>query len=165
MAQDKIKRSFVWLRKTLGIIDKTTLPGEILGEVRPILDTFGWDRLSEEVVLSVNALFPAVAVASATPPVGTLRLILHASLEHGDAGVNHIAWILKRRNPGGIDVGLSTDRADIDAGEFISITRATFLRNNEFIIAEMLGVPIAGNMSLRTFHIDLDPGEYLPPIG
>lgn len=165
MAQDKIKRSFVWIRKTLGIIDKTTLPGEILGEVRPILDMFGWERLLEEVVLSVNALFPAVAVASATPPVGTVRLILAASLEHGDVAVNHIGWIVKRRNPGATDVGLSTDRTEFDAGEFLSLTRPTFLQNNDFLVGEIIGAPAAGNLSLRTFHIDLDPGEYVPPIG
>lgn len=162
MASDKIKRSFVWLRRTLEIIAKTTLPGEILGEVRPILDTFGWDRLQEEQFSQATAAAPARAVASDTPPVGTLRFVLGASLEHTDTGVTATGWLLKRRNPGATDVGLPTDRSAIVVGEFLSMQGTTFLVNNDFIIAEVFAVPVAGQLSLRLRFIDLPFGEYIP---
>jgi len=164
VALDKIKRNLVWLRRALGIIDKTTLPGQILGEVRPTIDTFGWERLPEEQFLATTAPDPAVAVASAETPANTLRIVYGASLEHTDTGVNHIAWLIKRRNPGAIDVGLPTDRGDIDVGEFMSMIGTTFLVAGDFIIGEIIGVPAAGQLSLRLNVVDVDIGEYVPPI-
>ncbi|MEE8489994.1 MAG: hypothetical protein V3S43_06630 [Acidimicrobiia bacterium] len=164
MARDKVKRAFTWIRKTLRIIDRTTLPGEILGEIRPTLDTFGWERLPEATVLTSQAANPGVAVASATPDIDTLRLVLHASLEHGDTGVSQTASLLKRRNPGALDVGLPVDRPVIIVGEFMSMIGTTFLVNNDFIIAEMLTIPAAGSMTLRLWVIDLPFGEYIPPV-
>lgn len=164
MALDKIKRNLVWLRRALGIIDKTTLPGEILGEVRPTIDTFGWERLPEEQFLATSAGDPAVAIASAATPDNTLRIVYGASLEHTDAGVNHICWMVKRRNPGSIDVGLPTDRQDIDVGEFMSMIGTTFLVAGDFIVAEIIGAPVAGQLSLRLNVVDVDIGEYVPPI-
>jgi len=164
VAIDKIKRNLVWLRRALGIIDKTTLPGQILGEVRPTIDTFGWERLPEEQFLTTQAPDPAVAVASAATPADTLRIVYGASLEQSDTGVNHIAWMIKRRNPGALDVGLPTDRQDIDVGEFMSMIGTTFLVEGDFIIAEMIGVPLAGNMTLRLNVVDVDIGEYVPPL-
>ena len=164
MARDKIKRSFLWLRRTLEIIDKTTLPGEILGEVRATLDTFGWDRLPSEQFLQFVATAPQVAVASSTPPIDVLRVVLGASLEHTDTGVNHIAWLTKRRNPGPFDVGIPTDRQDIDVGEFMSMIGRTFLINNDFVIAEIIGAPVVGQITLRLITIDIPFGEYIPPL-
>jgi len=164
VAIDKIKRNFVWLRRALGIIDKTTLPGEIGGEVRPTIDMFGWERLPEEQFLVSAAPDPAVAIASPETPENTLRIVYAASLEHTDTGVNHICWMMKRRNPGSIDVGLPTDRGDIDVGEFMSMIGTTFLVAGDFIIAEIIGVPVAGQLSLRLNVVDVDIGEYVPPI-
>lgn len=164
LAIDKIKRNLVWLRRALGIIDKTTLPGEILGEVRPTIDTFGWERLPEEQFLSTGAPDPAIAIASEPTPENTLRIVYAASLEHSDVAVNHVAWMIKRRNPGALDVGLPTDRQDIDAGEFLSMIGTTFLVAGDFIIAEILGAPVAGQLTLRLNVVDVDIGEYVPPI-
>lgn len=164
MATDKIKRNFLWLRRVLGIIDKTTLPGDIVGEVRPTIDTFGWDRLPEEQFLATVAPDPAQAVASGETPANTLRIVYGASLEHTDTGVTHTAWLIKRRNPGSIDVGLPTDRSTIVVREFMSMIGTTFLLAGDFIIAEVVGVPVAGQLSLRLNVVDVDLGEYVPPI-
>jgi len=161
---DKIKRNFLWLRRALGIIDKTTLPGDVVGEVRPTVDLFGWERLPEEQFLATVAGDPATAIASAATPANTLRIVYGASLEHTDTGVNHICWLIKRRNPGSIDVGLPTDRSDIDVGEFMSMIGTTFLVEGDFIIAEIIGAPVAGQLSLRLNVVDVDLGEYVPPI-
>jgi len=159
-----INRALMWLRKTLEITEETESPQVLSEKLRPIVDVFGWHRLEEEEFLTSTAAQPAVAVASATPAVGTLRLVLQASLEHSDTGVNHIAWLTKRRNPGPLDCGLPTDRVDIDAGEFLSMVGHTYLINNDFVIAEMIGAPVAGSMVLRLIAIDLPIGEYVPHL-
>jgi len=164
VALDKIKRNLVWLRRALGIIDKTTLPGQILGEVRPTIDTFGWERLPEEQFLTTTAPAPAVAIASAPTPDITLRLVYGASLEHTDTAVSHTAWFIKRRNPGALDVGVPSDRTAIVVGEFMSMIGTTFLVAGDFFIAEITGTPVAGQLTLRLNVVDVDIGEYVPPI-
>jgi len=161
---DKIKRNFLWLRRTLGIIDKTTLPGEVVGQVRPTIDMFGWERLPEEQFLATTAAAPGKAVASAATPDNTLRIVYAASLEHTDAAVSHTAWLIKRRNPGGIDVGLPSDRQQIVVGEFMSMIGTTFLVAGDFIIAEVVDALVLGQLSLRLVVVDVDLGEYVPPI-
>ncbi len=161
---DKIKRNFLWLRRTLGIIDKTTLPGDVVGEVRPTIDMFGWERLPEEQFVAATAGQPNPAVATAATPADTLRIVYGASLEHTDTGVTHTAWLLKRRNPGSIDVGLPADRTAIVVGEFMSMIGTTFLVAGDFIVAEVSAAPAAGQLSLRINFVDVDLGEYVPPI-
>jgi len=161
---DKIKRNFLWLRRALGIIDKTTLPGDVVGEVRPTIDLFGWERLPEEQFLASVAAAPNAAVATVATPANTLRIVYGASLEHTDTGVSHTAWLIKRRNPGSIDVGLPTDRTAIVVGEFMSMIGTTFLVAGDFIVAEVSAAPVAGQLSLRVNVVDVDLGEYVPPL-
>jgi len=161
---DKIKRSLVWLRKTLGIIDKTTLPGEILGEVRPTIDALGWFRYENLEIDQVNGAAPIAVLASTVTPPNVMRIITHASLSHTDTGVTHLASLNKRRNPGNFNIGLPTDRASIAVGEFCSLIGRTVLLENEFLIGQVVAAPVAGNISLRSFFVDIEIGEYIPPL-
>lgn len=163
MARDKIKRSFLWLRKTLDIIDKTTLPGEILGEVRPTLDMFGWERLPEEQIIFVAGTAVSIKV-STSPPAGTVRLVLHCSLAPTGTGVGLTA-ILRKRNPAGTaSVGLPTDRDAIEDDEVASMIGHTFLTEGEVIVGEYVNPPVGGVSTLTLSVIDLPVGEYIPPI-
>ena len=92
MAIDKIKRAFIWMRVALRITDKTTLPGDVLGEIRPILDTFGWDRRSPEssgpgdgpqTENNQSNLAGDVVTLSAVPE-GVMRYVLYASASHDE---------------------------------------------------------------------------------
>ena len=87
-----------------------------------------------------------------------------ASLEHTDTGVSHTCWLIKRRNPGSIDVGLPADRTAIVVGEFMSMIGTTFLVAGDFIIAEVVDVPAAGQLSLRLNVVDVELGEYVAPL-
>lgn len=164
MAIDKIKRSLIWMRKTLGIIEKTTLPGEILGEVRPTIEALGWFRYEDVQVDQINAAAPATAIASSTPPAGVLRFIIHTSLAHTDTGITHLAGLNKRRNPGNFNIGLPIDQVSIQVGQFCSLIGRTFLVEGELIIGEVVVPPIGGVLSLRSFFVDIEPGEYIPPL-
>jgi len=159
-----INRGFMWLRRVFEVTEETDTP-RVLSEVaQPIVDTFGWERLENTQFEADAAGQPATAVASSTPAVGILRVVFGASLEHSNVGATHDAMLIKRRNPGGVDVGLPTDRSSIIAGEFLSMQGHTFLVNNDFVIAEMLVAPIAGQMTLRVNFVDLPFGEYIPPL-
>ncbi len=164
MASDKIKRNIVWIRKTLGIIDKTTLPGVVLGEVRPTIDSFGWFRYENLTINSVNGAAPSAAVASAVVPPGIFRVITHCSVSHTDTGVTHLASLNKRIQPANFNVGLPTDRSSIVVGQFVSLIGRTFLKENEFLIGAVVAAPAVGNLSLRFFSVDIEIGEYIPPL-
>jgi len=161
---DKIKRNLVWIRKTLGIIDKTTLPGTVEGEVRPTIDAFGWFRYENLDQNSVNGAAPIVTVASAAVPAGIFRLITHCSMSHTDTGVTHLAGINKRIQPGNFNVGLPIDQASIVVGQFTSLHGRTFLLEGEFLIGAVQVATVVGNISLRFFSVDIEIGEYVPVL-
>ncbi len=159
-----INRALMWLRKTLEITEETESPQVLSEKLQPVIDVFGWERLPEEQFNTATVAAPGIALASPATPTDILRVVYGASLEHTDTGVNHIAWLLKRRNPGALDVGLPTDRQDIDVGEFLSMIGRTFLVEGDFIVAEVIGAPAAGQLTLRLNFIDLPIGEYIPPL-
>lgn len=161
---DKVKRSFVWLRKTLGIIDKTTLPGEVLGEIRPTIDSLGWFRYENLEVSQINAGAPTAVVASPVTPPNVIRVVVNASVSHSDTAVAHLASLNKRRNPGNFNIGLPTDRALIEVGEFCSLIGRMTLMENEFLIGQVVAAPAVGNLTLRFFFVDIEIGEYIPPL-
>ncbi len=164
MARSGINRGLMWLRKTLEINEETESPQVLSELLRPVIDVFGWERLPEEQFSTNTQAQPGVAIASGTPAEGILRVVFGASLEHTDTGASHVAWLLKRRNPGPLDVGLPTDRINIAVGEFLSMQGRTFLIENDFVVAEMLVAPAAGQMTLRLNFVDLPIGEYIRPL-
>lgn len=166
MALDKIKRNFTWLRKALGIIDKTTLPGLVDGDVRVVMDLFGWDRLpeSQEIVAS-NPNTTQVSTAAFTDE-GVLRLILLASTTHSDVGINHTMWITKRNPTRSLVVtGVPTDRDNVDSGEQCSMIGHTFLTAGEILIGNTdIATQVGTNMIITTSFVDLPFGEYFPAM-
>lgn len=161
MAIDKIKRSLVWMRKTLGIIEKTTLPGEIVGEVRPTIDTLGWDRLLQLEPTRVNAAAPAQVVISAAVPSGIVRYIHTLSISHTDANVEHEVSVVKRRQPNTFNIGQATDRRLIGENQFCSIIHPIMLVEGEFVIGQVLAAPVVGVLILTFLSVDIEQGEYI----
>ncbi len=162
--RNRINRAFSWLKKTLEITDVATVPQAIRENVRPVVDLFGWERLDEVEISSTNAAAPAVVAASGTPGPGILRLILSASISHSDTGVTHQCSLNKRTNPANFNVGIPTDREAVDVGEFCSMIGRTFLRENDFLIANVISAPAVGNLSLRFYFVDLEIGEYMQTV-
>lgn len=161
MASDKIKRSLLWMRKTLGIIDKTTLPGEINGEVRPTMDLFGWERLENLQVQRINAAAPLQVVVSGVVPPGVIRYVHAASVSHTDVGVTHEVSLVKRRQPNTLNVGIPIDRSTISFEMFASMQGRTFIREGEFLLGQVVDAPAVGVLILTFFFVDIDPGEYI----
>lgn len=165
MPTDKIKRSFVWLRKTLGIIDKTTLPGEVLGEVRPVMDLFGWDRLGEVSIFeSPFTVAPGTAVTSTEVPEDVVRLVLFAAVRHTDPGVTHFLW-LDKVMPGAQTLSLTP--SPIDNGTFVpqGLGRHIILEPGSFLRGRSADALIGGALALDMNFIDVPIGEYVKGIG
>lgn len=166
MALDKIKRSFIWLRNALRIIDRTTLPGEILGEVRPSIDVFGWDRLAndtqEELVQGADAT--SIVVLTAVPQ-GIMRYVIYASMSHNDPG--NITLSMQVRLAAGItptDIAVQGSIKNVPVQPFrTSLDRNILLKPGEALIARSAPTPAVGAaLFIRYKFIDIDVGEYIP---
>lgn len=162
MARDKIKRSFIWLRNSLELIDRTTLPGEILGEVRPTLDTFGWDRLKQNEFSTQFASAPANGVAGPVTPEGVVRLILTASVRHTDTGVVHFMWIEKLESVITEITHVTDPTVEKPVNVPESLKRWIWVPPGARLRARVLTNLVAGSVAFNFTFIDLPFGEYIP---
>jgi len=162
MAIDKIKRSFIWLRQVLGIIDKTTLPGDVLGEVRVGMDVFGWERVGG-VTLHDNsgAAAPATIVNGPITPDDVLRVYFHASVRHTDPGVTHFLWIDKLMPTGGGLIGVTTSNVAAPATVDQSADRWIYVESGARLRGRSGDALVAGALALDLNFVDLDIGEYI----
>lgn len=166
MSTDKIKRSFVWLRKTLGIIDKTTLPGEVLGGVRPVMDLFGWERLGEpSQFISPFTASPGNTVTSAVVPPDFVRLILFAAVRHTDPGVTHFLWIDKVMPVGGTTVSLVPSPTLQDTNVPQALARHVILEPGSALRGRSVDALVGGAIALDINSLDIPLGEYVKGIG
>ena len=166
MARDKVKRAFVWIRKSLRIIDRTTLPGEILGEIRPTLDTFGWDRLAE-VTFEADAGSNTSRATTSIVPEGVMRLILAASVEHSDPAVSHTLWIDHEITGTTTAIAVQTPALIIGATPQLRLPlmRRLLLRPGERLSGRAapttgLGITLEVNM----IFVEIPVGEYISPV-
>jgi len=173
MASDKVKRAVIWLRTAFRITDKTTLPGEILGEIRPSVDVFGWDRLNRESSgpgvgpQSVNAL-GGLAVSRVNLPAvpeGTMRYVIGASMESNDPGF--IGFLSFEIASQGTQMS-PQEPFFLNANGFnvrIGLNRHLLLEPGD--IFSMRSEPVPGpafRNSVRMRFVDIDFGEYITPI-
>lgn len=171
MAIDRIKRAFVWLRNTFSVIDKTTLPGEISGTIGPVVDVFGWSRLERGGPVSVNAQGADATnfVQLVAVPDGIQRLVLRASIETNDAA-STMTLSMQIRSAG-IDISVSPP-GRVEPGVVPGSTPIRFgLERNILLLPgeQLIGVsnpaPAVGSaLIIRYNFVDIDVGEYIPPI-
>ena len=171
MATDKVKRAFVWMRNAMRIIDKTTLPGEIAGEIRPTVDTFGWDRLNPQS--SGAGLGPQTEAAQGplagdsvlltAVPQGVMRYVIYASMSHDDP----LTLVLSMQiRISGLDIGVFQEAAPASVSPFrIGLNRPILLAPGEQLLCRSSPAPAAGQrLFVRYKFVDLDPGEYIPAL-
>ncbi len=173
MARDKVKRAFVWIRKTLRIIDRTTLPGEVLGEIRTTLDAFGWDRLSPASAgegagpVNETAQSPLNGnTASLTAvPVGVMRYIIHASASTNDPlGTGLINLQVRTGDPGAPEIGIDKATVAIVQPMLHGLERSLLLAPGEQLLAVMVpGADVVSRVFIRAKFVDIDLGEYIRP--
>ena len=168
MAIDKVKRAFIWIRNALRIIDKTTLPGEILGEIRPTLDTFGWERLPEAQTTTFTGSAAADNVITSVVPQDVVRVILAASMQSTDATQALTEWIEIRSVLGGsLDIGISRPvLVGIgDNGTRVPLERIIYMNPGDRLVGRSSPAPaVATALQIRWLFIDLPVGEYIPAL-
>jgi len=171
MTIDRVKRAFTWLRNTFRVIDKTTLPGEIAGTIGPIVDVFGWSRLELGGPQSLNSQGADNTAFVQLPviPDGVQRLVLRASIETNDAA-STMTLSLQVRSAG-IDISVSppgrVEAAVVPGSTPIrfGLERNLLLLPGERLIGVSNPAPAIGSaLIIRYNFIDLDVGEYIPPI-
>jgi len=174
MARDKVKRAFVWIRQAMRITERTTLPAEILGEIRPGVDTFGWDRLSPEgsgegigptdanaqgALAADQILLPAV-------PEGIMRYVIMASMSHDDPVAGGLTMSMQVRRSGPIDIAV--DRAVLTADPLPirhGLNRHLLLEPGQILLARSFPAPAAGTkIFIRYRFVDIDAGEYIQAL-
>jgi len=90
---NKIKKAITWIRKSLEITEKTTLPGSILNDIRPSLDVLGWDRYSTGMRSSTNGGANTDTRQAGVVPADTMRLYLGISGETDDPANAFTHWL------------------------------------------------------------------------
>lgn len=166
-SQSGINRAFSWLKKTLQITEKTVAPDVLLAGVRPTVDVFGWERLSglgPTAVETATGTLAADIVVLDPVPEGIARFVIYASCSHNDpAGL----FLNLQVRGSGVDIGLS-DQLFLQGQQSpirLGLTRNILLQPGEQLICRSHIAPAAGTgLFIRMKFVDLDPGEYLPPL-
>ena len=162
MPVDKIKRNFVWLRKILRITEKTTLPGEVLGDVRVGMDLFGWEVLAEQSTIVTSGTTGATTVNGTLAPEGFLRLVLHADVEHNDGAGPHVCWMTKRTQATVTTVGVVSPLS-LDDAETNVLPNRLILAAGDRLVARAATMGAGAILRLTLNFIDLPVGEYIAP--
>jgi len=173
MASDRVKRAFIWMRTAMRIIDKTTLPGEIAGEIRPTIDTFGWDRLNPESSgpgegpqsININGALANTTAAMAAVPDGVMRYIINASCQTDDPAL--VAFLRMEVVKGGIAIAaqepffINANGANVRIG----MNRHLLLETGDVLQCVSSVAPAAGQRNaIRARFVDIDFGEYIPAV-
>jgi len=169
MARDKVKRAFVWMRNSLRIIDRTTLPGEILGEVRPTIDTFGWDRLAPgsagegagPTAENAQGGLASNSVLLSVVPANVMRYVIFLSGSHDDPVAGGLELSFQLRTAG-IDIGIAPSRVTAANPVRMGLERNIVLIPGQQLLLRSVPTPAVGErLFLRMRFVDIDFGEYI----
>jgi len=164
---DKIKRAFIWLRKTLVITEKTTAPGELLDNIQSVIDVFGWERLDETVFLNTTSGANVNTVSSPAVPDDVLRLIVEANVETTNPLLPFTMWIDHRDGLSNVTVGVMRP-IDIPLSAITircAMERWLVLRPGDLLIGRCTPATGVGEtLALRQRFVDLPIGEYIRSI-
>jgi len=171
IAIDKVKRAFIWLRKTLRITDKTTLPGDVDGMIRPTIDTFGWDRLAPQssgpgvgpVTENQQSILGGDVATMSVVPQDVMRYVIAASCSHDDPVAGGLALSLQCRH-GGLDIGLTQASSTAASPVRHALLTPFLLAPGEQLLARSTPAPvITSRIFVRMLFVDIDLGEYIKP--
>ena len=160
---DKIKRAFTWLRKSLEITEKTNLPGTIDGEIRPILDAYGWDLLQLPEQARLVTAGPTLVTRLAPVPAGEAHLFISCDLVHSDGAATHAIWIQLRAADGTESVVMKVGDPLLRADSVpASMGRPILVPAGARLFGQSLdSIPIATTFVIRGHFIRLKVGEYV----
>jgi len=157
-----VKRSILWLRRTLRITEKTTLPGEISGQIRPTLDALGWELVQETEHVAVNVLGPGSSLTLfPVVPANEAHLYFAATGHHSDGGGSH-SLMLNILSAASLVTGLipTTSVASLDT---VAIQRPILIPAGATLrLTSQDAIPALTSFFLTGEFIRLNAGEYVP---
>jgi len=169
MAQKSgINRGFIWLRKVLQITEETESPSVLSEIVRPTMDVFGWERLaglvgSPQTITTTGGAATDVVIQLAVPE-GVMRFVFFSDVAHDDPVAGGLLLSMQIRI-GGIDIGLDKPFQSLALPARVGLERPILMQPGQQLLARSVPAPAAAtSMFLRYRFVDLDPGEYLPPL-
>lgn len=164
---DKIKRAFLWLRKSLVITEKTTAPGALLEDIQSVLDVFGWERLNETTARTDISGANANIVNSPAVPDDVLRLVCEASVETSNALLAFTLWMDHLDGASNVNVGVMRP-IDIPISAITircALERWLVMKPGDVLSGR--STPASGvgeTLALRQRFVDLPIGEYIRAI-
>ncbi len=159
---DQIKRSILWLRKTLRITDSATqVPGEIEGRIKPVLDALGWELIkgeSENENLSSSG--PTTSVSSSKVPAEQGFLVFAAHIVHTDARPTVHSLGFSYKAPDNDQIGYETPH-EVEDGTRIALSRPVYLEPGAILVGTSAD-SVTGALQMRMAFYRLAVGEYVP---
>ncbi len=165
-----INRPFSWMKKVLEITEETEAPSVLSEQVRPVMDLFGWERLSPQgipdTVTQQGAITTDIVVAPAVP-AGIMRLVLLASAFHDDPVAGGLVLSIQVRTTplggGTVDIAVGPSRLTEATPVQLGITQKLLLQPGQSLLCRSLTTPTVGDrLTIRYRFVDLEFGEYLP---
>lgn len=162
MSSDRggINRALAWLKRVLEITEVTRAPDNLLPAVRPTIDLFGWERLGDQSEMTSSGTVGATTVNGLSTPDDTLRLVLHAAVNHTDV-VARVCWMEKRLPTTSNTVGLTPALNLPLPLQPNPILEKLILSPGDFLVARAGSMGVAAILQLRVNFIDLPIGEYI----
>ncbi len=165
---DKIKKTILWIRKSLEIITRTNVPGSIDDRIRPTIDVLGWERYDDVQTENVG-LANSSTVEGTNVPEEVNRLYLAASVESNDI-VNVFTYWIEMFPFGGDSVAV-TAPVTPPANRGTSFIRCGGLPH-PFVVgpggtARGRSAPATAGgtvLRVRLIFIDIPLGEYIPAL-
>lgn len=160
---DIVKRLNTWLRKSLQITEKTTLPGTITGEIRPIIDAMGWDLLQfAEVAGRVTAGATTSTRLTVVPP-GEAHYFLGCDITHDDGGAHTILIAYRSASGNETTIGPVDAVAAYNAQVPAVLSRPILVLPGDGLVGNSLdSIPIGSDFTIRGHFIRLELGQYVP---
>ncbi len=167
-----INRALMWLRKTLEITEETQSPQVLSETLRPMIDVFGWERLTglneADNAEGVEGADNTDIVVLTAVPDGIMRYVIYASMSHNDPATNLSLSMQVRLSAaiGALDIGVAQSIKNTSEQPLrASLDRNILLQPGEQLICRSQPAPAIGSaLFIRYKFVDLDPGEYLQAL-
>jgi hypothetical protein len=167
MPTDKIKKAITWIRRSLEIKEKTSMPGTVDDTIRTTIEAFGWERLNESEGLVTSGAGPRDNTITPVVPAEVLRLVIAASVEMDDP-LGPFTLFLEHEWNSLTRTGVCPPFTTVvnGSGVRVGLTRPIVMRPNDRFRGSCIpAIAIGANLIVRQIVIDIPIiGEYVPPV-
>lgn len=163
MPTDKIKRVITWIRKTLDITEKTSVPGTIDGTIIPVLAALGWERCEEIEFITATSAGATNLVELANVPEGEMHYFLTCHVGHDDPATSKAIRIAMRIASNVIASGVTIKTTEtIFSLGFLGMDRPILVPPGARLIgSSRTNIAIGSDFTIAGHFLRLPIGEYV----